>query len=300
MIKFTTLLFLLSNFLGFATKPELVKKRIQNVDFNYEFSTLVNKDVTYNTHKFYYWYKAQSIHQTQGNSNSELLHSDYTKFNKDNSLAEKGKFKNGLKNGIWIEWYLNGNYKKITRWRNGFKQGLTTTFFDNGSKNTITHYRNNILDGIYKEYNTKGNLLISGDYNKNLKTGFWTSTINGQKLFYKKGEITDPPKNILKELLKKIKAKKLARKQKKEGSTNQKYNVKKKWYHQLFKKKNTSDNIDHSDKKHNNQRYNRSSSDKKLNFFEKIFKKKDKKQKKSSKNKPSFFKRIFKKKDAKS
>jgi antitoxin component YwqK of YwqJK toxin-antitoxin module len=96
MIMFT------STMLSF-TQP-IYKKKITDLEFRYEFFT-TTKAVEAKTDRFYFWFKAGAIHSSEFGVSGELLHGAFEKFYLNNQLAEKGKFKNGLKEGLWKTWF---------------------------------------------------------------------------------------------------------------------------------------------------------------------------------------------------
>jgi len=102
--------------------------------------------------KFYYWYKANAIHFTQGGFDGKLLHGQYTAFYLNNQLYKKGEFKKGLKEGKWTEWYPNGLIKKIEYWDNGFKIKTESLYNDKGEIEVVSRYKNNQLHGKTIKY----------------------------------------------------------------------------------------------------------------------------------------------------
>lgn len=206
--------------LGF-THEKVQKKVIRNKEFDIHFYVLLEESETIKD-KMYYWYKSGEIHQSYGGSGGQLLHLEYSKYFKNNQLAEKGSFYYGLKSSLWKSWYETGNLKEEVRWRNGEK------------------------NGPYFYYDTKGALSVSGKYNSNKKDGVWINipmkdttwyengvaykelprivkkrqdSINGKKPFIKR--VWDPIKNLFK---------------KKEDTIEQKVN-KEPFFKRLFKRK---------------------------------------------------------------
>lgn len=73
---------------------------------------------------FYYWYAANSIHQTQGGYSGTLLNGLYTEYFANKSLKEQGSFVKGLKHGIWKAWDEDGKLISETNWKNGVQVPL--------------------------------------------------------------------------------------------------------------------------------------------------------------------------------
>jgi antitoxin component YwqK of YwqJK toxin-antitoxin module len=88
----------------------------------------------YDNKKFYFWYKAQHVLSTQGNSSGILLHGEFEAFYENKQLARKGKFIKGLKNGQWLYWRHNGTLLKIEHWSNGKQRGIQTFHDKHGNE----------------------------------------------------------------------------------------------------------------------------------------------------------------------
>ncbi len=87
-----------------------------------DFSGKVRPDV------YYTWYLRNSFTSTQGGYEGTLLHGSYTKILRDNTLLEKGQFREGLKDGEWITWHNQGATEGISRWDRGKPTGRTAQF----------------------------------------------------------------------------------------------------------------------------------------------------------------------------
>lgn len=158
---------------SFSTDPYSIK-RISDANFRYEFYT-TKKSLKPKEYKIYYWFKGGLIHSAQSGIAGELLHDKFIKFYHSNQLAEQGKFKNGLKVGLWKSWFENGKIASIQN----FKTGL--------------------LHGKYLLFNPEGEVIEQGKYTKGLKTGKWINLERKDTLIYRQGKIfikkTKPAKN---------------------------------------------------------------------------------------------------------
>ncbi len=101
----------------------------------------------------------------------------------ENTFIKWGEFRNGYKNGIFTEFYTNGNKKSEGHFVNGIKKGLHSEWYENGKKNKEQNYVQGNLDGKSIEWYSNGQikveyLFLSGG----IKTGYYTSYFeNGQK-----------------------------------------------------------------------------------------------------------------------
>ena len=72
---------------------------------------------------------------------------NYVSRYKDNSIEELGQYIDGVKNGLWAEYYENGNNKFQVKFVNGKKEGVAIYWDENGRKTKEELYKNDLLDG---------------------------------------------------------------------------------------------------------------------------------------------------------
>jgi hypothetical protein len=145
------------------TDPYTVK-RISDKDYRYEFYTTDKKTKPHKS-QMYFWFKGGLIHETQGGIAGDLLNDKFIKMYHSNQLAEQGKFKNGLRIGVWKTWHQNGVLATDQNWDNGLRSG------------------------IYCSYDSTGNLIEKGRFIANYKTGKWINIEKLDTITYKKGKI---------------------------------------------------------------------------------------------------------------
>ncbi|WP_123774042.1 toxin-antitoxin system YwqK family antitoxin [[Flexibacter] sp. ATCC 35103] len=143
--------------------PFMIKK-ISDKDFRYEFYT-TNKKTTANKNITYYWFKGGTLHETQGGMSGDLLDGEFMRMFHSNQLAEQGKFRKGIKIGIWKTWYPNGILATTQNWHNGVRSGK------------------------YICYDQSGNLLETGRFMSDFKTGKWINLEKRDTIAYKKNII---------------------------------------------------------------------------------------------------------------
>jgi len=106
----------------------------------------IKKKAKVKPEKFYSWFDNTSIHQTQGGYSHYLLHGPYLRFSyPDNQLVEKGNYKTGVKNGVWLCWYDNGVLKEKCNWKNGNLNGRKEFYDRKGQLLRTEIYKNNDL-----------------------------------------------------------------------------------------------------------------------------------------------------------
>ena len=114
---------------SFAQKPlkdVYLKRTLKQDGFQYEFKILDDDKHGiwfYSKEKFYFWYKAQGVRSTQGESSGTLLHGDFESFYENDQLHSKGNFQRGLKQGEWMSWREDGTLLTSEKWSNGEIKG---------------------------------------------------------------------------------------------------------------------------------------------------------------------------------
>jgi len=114
-------------------------------------------------------------------------------------LKHEGHYRDGLKDGIWIYYYDNGNVKQEGVFQNNTKSGSWITYDGNSTKTTLEQYKNDILDGLSEEYkliikrkvsykmgkrqgsyselNQENQLSSEGTYRDDKKDGIWNELV---------------------------------------------------------------------------------------------------------------------------
>lgn len=62
----------------------------------------------------------------------------------------------GKKNGVFKEWYPNGNIKEVSLFRDDELHGRRICYWSNGSKRFHVNYINGVMDGVYEEWDDNG------------------------------------------------------------------------------------------------------------------------------------------------
>nr|WP_321234610.1 hypothetical protein [uncultured Psychroserpens sp.] len=124
----------------------------------------------------YYWFKSGEIHNSVSQSGGFLLHDSYEKFYRSKQLAEKGNFDYGLKDDEWRTWYENGNIATITKWRNGQKNGMFLEYDSNGTLVLSGYYSKNEKAKTWINHRLKDTVYFKGDSTYTVKP---KSKING-------------------------------------------------------------------------------------------------------------------------
>ena len=86
---------------------------------------------------------------------------------------EQGTFKNGKKEGPWVEYWDNGRLQSRIFYKNGEKKGPSVFYFDDGQLWGKGDFKNGEMEGPWVEYNDNGQLLYEGNYKNGKREGPW-------------------------------------------------------------------------------------------------------------------------------
>ena len=97
----------------------------------------------------------------------------------------QGKYKDGQKDGVWLEFRKNGKPEKSTTYKNGERSGEYKTFFTDGSVEKIENYLDGQREGLCKEFfYDSGKLKNEFNYANNVKQGKY-------KIYYEDGTLRE-------------------------------------------------------------------------------------------------------------
>lgn len=84
------------------------------------------------------------------------------------SIGKNRKDRNGLKQGLWEEYWDNGNLQSKGSYVNGLKEGYWE-YYEDGNLISKGSYKNDLADGIWEYYYTNGRLKFGILYNNGVK-----------------------------------------------------------------------------------------------------------------------------------
>jgi antitoxin component YwqK of YwqJK toxin-antitoxin module len=191
---------------SFAQKPDqnaVLRHSIKQGGLAYYFTVLEMDKKPKTKHrkdKFYYWYKAQKIMQTQGGSSGILLHGLFESFYPNKQLHERGKFSKGLKSGEWFLWRNDGTLLRTEKWRSGLPKGIQIDYSTTGLDSIKT-----IIRGNSKKIISISSLVIikgekskiysfneKGDIEKIIRRK--NNLLHGKQVYYDSGKILNTEK----------------------------------------------------------------------------------------------------------
>jgi antitoxin component YwqK of YwqJK toxin-antitoxin module len=96
----------------------------------------------------------------------------------------------GQLDGLFTEWYKNGNIKSETEFQNGRHYGVTKKFYDNGKLSSISYQINDTKYGEWKTWYKSGNLRSKITYDSLKHTSLEEMWYENGNLKYKKCYVT--------------------------------------------------------------------------------------------------------------
>lgn len=86
----------------------------------------------------------------------------YIQYHSNGNVYVKGQENSkGQREGLWEEFYPNGNIKWRTRFKEGEKDGLWEGFYKNGNIHWRIPYKGGNRDGIVEWFDEQGNITLT-------------------------------------------------------------------------------------------------------------------------------------------
>lgn len=98
-----------------------------NLNKTNQLNSVYYKVVSEDAKEVLYFYKSTNIYRKFNYSNRMLI-AKFSEFYETGALKIIGKYENGLEEGIWKIYDVNGNIKERGRYKNGKKVGIWKTF----------------------------------------------------------------------------------------------------------------------------------------------------------------------------
>lgn len=118
----------------------------------------------------------------------------YSYYNKNLSAVDR--FDNGKKNGVCEKYYSDGSLLEELMWKEGVKDGIWNQYFQNGRPKLTGAYKNDKRQGKFTFYYPDGSIETKGAFNKDMMDGSWiTYNPNGKvemTIIYKMGKPQNP------------------------------------------------------------------------------------------------------------
>jgi antitoxin component YwqK of YwqJK toxin-antitoxin module len=103
----------------------------------------------------YYSYRGQTVsHRVEYAAGKH--HGKEQSFYPNGNVAEETVWENGVKNGMWKQFFENGQIKSTCAYAAGKLEGRFAAYFPDGAKEIEGVYRNGVPDGEWKHFDAKG------------------------------------------------------------------------------------------------------------------------------------------------
>ncbi len=87
------------------------------------------------------------------------LHGVYTSWWENGSKKQLGRYKQGIKDSRWVDYYVNGNIASERNYKNGINNGFHINWHDNGVKKSKGLFKKGKKVGSWTYWDNKGNIL---------------------------------------------------------------------------------------------------------------------------------------------
>ncbi len=128
----------------------------------------------------------------------EIPNGLYKEYYRNGELKIESNYKDYQLNGLWKKFYKTGEQEWEVTYFNGYKEGSYKKIHRNGNVSVKGSHLSNLKSGKEKRYNENGNLIWKGNYLKNNLNGLWTKYDNKGKAILS-GYSKDGKKNSEKE-----------------------------------------------------------------------------------------------------
>ena len=117
---------------------------------------------------------------------NDKLNGEYTEYNNKGVPLIRGWFKKNKKDGLWSEFFENGNKKSQIEFSASTlsekKNGHFKYWYNSGKIKSTGEYKNNLEHGTFLSWNETGSLQYEENYHLGEKDGEW-------KVFWKNGKL---------------------------------------------------------------------------------------------------------------
>ena len=98
---------------------------------------------------------------------------------KYNKLVEKGEYKEGRKNGTWIEYYSDGAIKSEKPFSNGKVNGVHKSYYTDGKPESVKGYKDGVEHGVEQRWHWEtGKMTVDANYEDGKPDGKQTRHIS--------------------------------------------------------------------------------------------------------------------------
>jgi antitoxin component YwqK of YwqJK toxin-antitoxin module len=96
-------------------------------------------------------------------------------FNGKVTGKEQGSFNNGVKDGVWVSYWGNGQLFEKGNYKNGKQEGAWVRYRETGQLRSKGDFKNGKLEGAWLAYFENGQLSDKSNYKNSKLEGAWVS-----------------------------------------------------------------------------------------------------------------------------
>ncbi len=105
---------------------------------------------------------------------NHIANGDYFEYHSNGKIKESGKFEMGLKTGLWINYFIEGEKMAQRNYLRGWLDGEQIFWYRDGKEYMTFNYSNFMLNGPFSRYNSNGTPSESGYFTNNYPDKSWT------------------------------------------------------------------------------------------------------------------------------
>ena len=115
---------------------------------------------------------------------NDLAHSKWIYYYPNTNIIQKEEhYYNGIKDGIFNEYYFNRNLAKSYRYKNNLEEGEYNEFLPDGTLSVKGNFKNGLKDGLWESFREDGSIFSIGIFKNDFQNGSW-------KFFHRSGNIS--------------------------------------------------------------------------------------------------------------
>ncbi len=137
------------------------------------------------------WYYANGQPMIMENWEAGFLQGDYTEYDeegneiskgvyeygekdgswsyKTGTMTEKGDYYDGMRQGVWKQWFSDGTLASETEYDQDLPVGKSTTYWENGLVKNRGKYVGGQKDGLWSYYDAEGTLILTTQFKEGLE-----------------------------------------------------------------------------------------------------------------------------------
>ena len=91
--------------------------------------------------------------------------------------SPQGSIKNGVKEGLWVQYWENGQFSVKVNYKNGKLKGALVGYWDNGQLRERGNYKDGKQESAWVGYMENGELWYKGNFRNGKQEGAWVQVL---------------------------------------------------------------------------------------------------------------------------